>query len=775
MPEKDLCIRNVGMEVLNSVGSTGSCDSMESISSNHSALSGDNYDHLSAEERECLMFLEETIDSLENEADSGLSNDESENTENIPSLLQPEPIGIRPDYEKTKSVNHPRTENIANEQDTVNFNKPALPKQGYHSFPRIIQVPKEETTKHSTEETLNSRIHPGNALDIKHKSLSSLNYTEIVELPLQDLHLLPPPEPFRDLQNVEKEHYVSIPAEPLEVQLEKSSIASAQPVEQPEAAHSGHSNVKGTTSLIFPRPILQKTVVTGLEESPNPLVEKGDGNVKQGPPTAPKPRKLPPHIIIKPSSGVIATNLDPQQRPRAFSAHERNTDKSIESINTKLSHSKEQERARREALQKLGLMQEKNEAQRTTSVKPPTVFRAAEISISQSIVGPGHKDSYGNRISINQQEKADVLGTSPTQHCFQGSPKSVDIGPRNEALINKPKSRFIENPYEPQSGTGTLKQAESCKHESTSSGVKIDIHRNRLSLKGSSLEKSDETLTRIFQPSKEAHSIKTDNLRNPPPVSLHTKDKGGEVLAQLVTDNSASNAKNDEIRSLKINAHEKDLSGPASYHVSARGIEHVTEKKQQNITKVGSLENVNTSPGKSINFPRPIDTAVPQSVSEVVLREGKGKTVVDSSQRHSTHFDHSDEPFLRLPQSTVPGLRQINIKSNTLERSGIGISSSLPSSDNQSQKGGNSFFKKPMFSANFLRNNRPRPASLGTGKDFASLEEQTTDAEKGDSRRLLFFRNSRTPAPVTSVKITPKGSNDEHRREALMKLGILKE
>lgn len=33
-------------------------------------------EHLSAEERACLMFLEETIESLEVEEDSGLSNDE---------------------------------------------------------------------------------------------------------------------------------------------------------------------------------------------------------------------------------------------------------------------------------------------------------------------------------------------------------------------------------------------------------------------------------------------------------------------------------------------------------------------------------------------------------------------------------------------------------------------------------------------------------------------------------------------------------------------------
>lgn len=38
--------------------------------------SEDSMEHLSAEERACLMYLEETIEALEVQEDSGLSNDE---------------------------------------------------------------------------------------------------------------------------------------------------------------------------------------------------------------------------------------------------------------------------------------------------------------------------------------------------------------------------------------------------------------------------------------------------------------------------------------------------------------------------------------------------------------------------------------------------------------------------------------------------------------------------------------------------------------------------
>lgn len=40
-----------------------------------------SYDYLSVEEKECLMFLEETIGSLDAEADSGVSTDDTDYAE----------------------------------------------------------------------------------------------------------------------------------------------------------------------------------------------------------------------------------------------------------------------------------------------------------------------------------------------------------------------------------------------------------------------------------------------------------------------------------------------------------------------------------------------------------------------------------------------------------------------------------------------------------------------------------------------------------------------
>ncbi|XP_035801691.1 specifically androgen-regulated gene protein [Amphiprion ocellaris] len=75
MPKSDTWPGGIGLETLNGMDSAGSCDSVVSA---NSAFSDDSLEYLSAEEKACLMFLEETIESLDTEEDSGLSNDEPE-------------------------------------------------------------------------------------------------------------------------------------------------------------------------------------------------------------------------------------------------------------------------------------------------------------------------------------------------------------------------------------------------------------------------------------------------------------------------------------------------------------------------------------------------------------------------------------------------------------------------------------------------------------------------------------------------------------------------
>ncbi|XP_009948388.1 PREDICTED: specifically androgen-regulated gene protein [Leptosomus discolor] len=131
-------------------------------------------------------------------------------------------------------------------------------------------------------------------------------------------------------------------------------------------------------------------------------------------------------------------------------------------------------------------------------------------------------------------------------------------------------------------------------------------------------------------------------------------------------------------------------------------------------------------------------------------------------------------------ERSVPGIRQMTFKSNTLERSGVGLSSYMASAKEQSVKTSSSLGKMSFIerlAPSFLRSSRPRPASLGAGKDFAGLKEPgQVEQEKSSKRRSHPLQSfPRPPRSCVSVKISPKGATDENRREALKKLGLLKE
>ncbi|NWU31293.1 SARG protein, partial [Dyaphorophyia castanea] len=144
---------------------------------------------------------------------------------------------------------------------------------------------------------------------------------------------------------------------------------------------------------------------------------------------------------------------------------------------------------------------------------------------------------------------------------------------------------------------------------------------------------------------------------------------------------------------------------------------------------------------------------------------------------------HPRETPLPIPgqpaESSVPGIRQMPFKSNTLERSGVGLASSISSSKEQNARSSSSSLGKMSFierlAPSFLRSGRPRPASLGAGKDFAGLKEQEEQDKSSKRRSQPLPSFPRPPRSAVSVKISPKGAADENRREALKKLGLLKE
>ncbi|NXW57512.1 SARG protein, partial [Eurystomus gularis] len=551
MPKKEL-----GMAGCNS----GSCDSMVSTASNHSQCSDNSYDYLSVEEKECLMFLEETIGSLDTEADSGVSTDETDYVEPsklpgtwrkrdsvaqgrapmAPTASSPFsragaasscgarsaerqrrasllvlPTGL---HRLTRLLSHPvlcQVQNVENEAPSPSVGQQhgaeqksgksisafsssapaAIPSPGYYSLPRSITVANGASDskatlctvqdplpvdKSSQETPKEDRLDQANTRS-QMKSLGSL--------------IIQPPDPFQD-DLVSHEWSRS-----------NRSEAKRETAKETKAWASWGQPEKST-----------------LEEAPQ------DPDAKRGPPTAPKPRKLPPNIILKTSrNSPVPLTMEPSQKGKATppssasSQASSASDTAAEKANLGHLDPKDREKARREALEKLGLSQDRKEP------------------------------------SSHLQ---------PTMH-------------------PQPREMPVPVPGEPDAHCGA-------------------------------------------------------------------------------------------------------------------------------------------------------------------------------------------------EERSAPGIRQMTFKSNTLERSGVGLGSYMASTKEQNVKTSSSLGKMSFIerlAPSFLRSSRPRPVSLGAGKDFAGLKEPgQVEQEKSSKRRSHPLQNfPRPPRSCVSVKISPKGATDENRREALKKLGLLKE
>ncbi len=144
---------------------------------------------------------------------------------------------------------------------------------------------------------------------------------------------------------------------------------------------------------------------------------------------------------------------------------------------------------------------------------------------------------------------------------------------------------------------------------------------------------------------------------------------------------------------------------------------------------------------------------------------------------------------VNTPPLTPPALvkhltppKVIGVKSATLERSGLGLSSYMASQD--FDEAGQGVHGK--HSPSHLRNSRPRPASLGSGKEFSSVQGDGAQvgraaSKEPDSRRSLpASQHSRDSQKLPrsqgiSVLICPRAENGDNRREALKRLGLLRD
>lgn len=619
-----------------------------------SLQSDSSYDFLSAEEKECLLFLEETIGSLDTEADSALSTDESEKTaipqsprelpitqpapqghpeekillqpsleprrvtqSSSPHLPEPQGLGLRSgSYSLPRNIHISRNQNIRKSTTTqTNSHLPAKP-EGFISDPEKGQVSQSSKASQAPagpwEPLLWTQHSSPNQRLSGSPSQSSVGKTACVRgqgsraLDL-DTALIPPPEAFRDAQpeqcgdGLPEGLGEQSPTPQLHTLLssQKRKETSSEVMSQ-KASERGSMGAPGQSR---PPPAMSSQ---NSKAADAPIPSEGNPNAHLAPLTAPKPRKLPPNIVLKSSRSSFHSN------PQSWlSRHSEAAPGDSGLVSSSL---QEQRKARKEALEKLGLPQDQDEPSPQLS-KPASAIRLKGAHAQAPSPAPAQP-------AVPAQVSA-----------------AVPVAGKAAAPL-------------PSQGPSPMKAPA-------------------------------------------------------PEPALAQGSFPGKVLV------------------------------PA-----------------QELTpgKVPAAKSMPISIPKASGVSSPLSQPKPNS-------------------------------GLTLQESNIPGLRQMNFKSNTLERSGVGLSSYLsaekePSPKTSTSLGKDSFLNK--ISPNVLRNSRPRPASLGTGKDFAGIQVgKLADLEQEQSSKHLFYqgqsRDKLPRPPCVSVKISPKGIPDEHRREALRKLGLLKE
>ncbi|KAG7472105.1 hypothetical protein MATL_G00105060 [Megalops atlanticus] len=301
MPKSDTWPGGIAMETMTSMDSAGSCDSVVSA---NSGFSDDSLEYLSAEERACLMFLEETIESLEAEEDSGLSNDEPD------CLPAPGSLATKVAH-LSSSMNHNKLDDVTRNpyDDPISeADKDHKPLHSYlvptplilaNSGGTVLPKPKPEADPSPALSTCLTDLPPDRVdlvlppSDTSPDSKPSKGHQRV---PSEvNVVVIPPPSDFRDDPVEVKDPQGDRTKGPLTsdelAQMRKRASLKKAPQASPEMKHTAK-----------PPPIdLSRNgsaPPSPSEAQPAPLHESSEP--KTSPPTvAPKPKRLPSNIILK--------------------------------------------------------------------------------------------------------------------------------------------------------------------------------------------------------------------------------------------------------------------------------------------------------------------------------------------------------------------------------------------------------------------------------------------------------------------------------------------
>ncbi|KAI3357530.1 hypothetical protein L3Q82_015948, partial [Scortum barcoo] len=281
MPKSDTWPGGVAMEPLSNMDSVGSCDSVISVNSGYSE---DSMEHLSPEERACLMYLEETIEALEVQEDSGFSNDEpdpgsqAEKTDissfNSESEREHHALNhtSEPQSSRASAANKTDTETLAN---LMTLPKPPLATQA-----NVLCVSKGED---------------GNLKIVSQSAKASAINLALIPPPLDfmDEPSLPPQRPKEKHLPPSAGISISKPGATIDLEkLRQRASAKRNSVSSPTAQEPSK-----------PPPELSPVAINSGTQLSHP---PGATQPKSPPAVAPKPKKLPANIILKSHKAAVS-------------------------------------------------------------------------------------------------------------------------------------------------------------------------------------------------------------------------------------------------------------------------------------------------------------------------------------------------------------------------------------------------------------------------------------------------------------------------------------
>ncbi|XP_029990373.1 specifically androgen-regulated gene protein [Sphaeramia orbicularis] len=403
MPKSDTWPGGTGLDTMTGMDSAGSCDSVVSA---NSGFSDDSLEHLSAEEKACLMFLEETIESLETEEDSGLSNDE-------PDQL-------------------PSSGSVA---DKVADLSASMSRSTLNSSPK--DAPTEPPKKNINTKLGHSYLVP-TPFVVASTSLCSAVPAKSDLPPHSSKQKLTPSGTKACFQQNQKP---GVPQAPLEVDVvipppTKPRDQSVRPAEGPRGPLSYDALVHLRRSASTKKTPLCPTVDHTIDRHPPAITEETQPNLgnlsrsdrfhseafkpKTGPPAVPpKPKRIPANISVKTQNGA-GINSDCSFSVRRVT---------------------ESEVVRQEALQKLGLVKEA-EVQRS----PPKSHTSSDPVAKKHVkapfnVNPSRSPSFCHS-QVSTEPKTRTLQSSASFHHYSRHDQQAASHP---AHMNRLKTAVLEH------------------------------------------------------------------------------------------------------------------------------------------------------------------------------------------------------------------------------------------------------------------------------------------------------------------------------------------